>query len=116
MSKQRGMTLISLLIVGALVAGCLVLVLKVVPVYTEYFAVKSAFTKVLTSTDSSAPPSQFRAAFLRYAEIDNITSVDPQTISVNQEGGAVSMQVSYRREVPVAAHIGLYFDFDVSSN
>lgn len=116
MTNQRGMTLISLLILGAVAASCLVVALKLVPVFTEYFAVKSAFTKVLSATDPGSSPAQFRSAFQKHASIDDIKSVDAQTISVTKDGGKVFLQVSYRREVPLAANFGLYFDFDVSSN
>lgn len=116
MKQQRGMTLISLLIVGVIVASALVLALRLVPVYTEMFAVKSAFTKVITSTDPSAPPAAFRNAFDRFADIDDIKSVDPQTIVVDKDGGKVTLHVGYRREVPLFHNIGLYFDFDVSSD
>ncbi len=116
MKRQSGISLISTLILGVLAMAVLVLGLRLVPVYTEYFAVKGAFTKVLTSTDPGAPLSQFRTAFQRFADIDDIKSVDPQTIVVEKEGGKASMHVSYRREVPLYGNTGLYFDFEVSSN
>lgn len=116
MKRQKGMTLLSLLIVGSFVMACLVLGLRLVPVYVEYFAVKKAFTKVITNTDPTAPASAFRSSFQKFAQIDDIDSIDPQTIGVSKDSGRVSLQVSYRREVPLFANLGLYFDFDVSSN
>lgn len=116
MKQQRGITLISTLILGMVVAAGLVLALRLVPVYTEFFAVKGAFTKVITSTDSGAPAAQFRTAFQRYADIDDIKSVDPQTIIVDKDAGKVTMHVSYRREVALFGNAGLYFDFNVSSD
>lgn len=116
MKRQNGMTLLSLLIVGSFVMACLVLGLRLVPVYVEFFAVKKAFTKVITNTDPTAPASAFRAAFKKFAQIDDIDSIDPQTIGVSKDNGKVTLQVLYRREVSLFANIGLYFDFDVSSN
>jgi hypothetical protein len=116
MKQERGMTLISLLIVGSLAMSCVVLGLKLVPVYSEFFAVKKAFSKVVSSADPTAPAATFRAAFQRFAQVDDIHSIDPQTIGVSKDSGKVSLQVSYRREVPLFANVGLYFDFDVSSN
>ncbi|MDO6388257.1 MULTISPECIES: DUF4845 domain-containing protein [Uliginosibacterium] len=116
MKKQQGMTLISLAIVGTLIAACLVVGLKLVPVFSEYFAVQKAFNKVVATVDPAAPPSNFRTAFARFTEVDAIRSVDPQTVVVDKNNGKVSLQVSYRREVPLVANVGLYLDFDVSSN
>lgn len=116
MKHQRGMTLLSTLIVGMLAAACLIVGLKLVPVYVEFFAVKKAFAKVISNTDPAAPASAFRASFAKFAQIDDIHSVDPQTIAVSKDSGKVSLEVSYRREVPLVANLGLYLDFDVSSN
>lgn len=116
MKRQSGMTLISLLIVGSLAMACLIVGFKLVPVYNEFFAVKKAFTKVVSNTDPSSPATAFRTSFARFAQIDDISSVDPQTIAVSKDNGKVSLQVAYRREVHLFANIGLYLDFDVSSN
>lgn len=115
MKKQRGLSLISTLIVGAFLMAALMLGLKLVPVYTEYFAVKKAFNNVVSSLDSAAAPSEYRSAFSKYAQVDDISSVDPKAIQVSKEGGKTVLQISYRREVPLVANASLVFDFDVSS-
>jgi hypothetical protein len=115
MKRQNGMSLISTLIVGAILMGLLVLAFKMVPVFNEYFSVKKALVSVVSSTDPGAPASSFRAAFGKHRDINDITSVDPQTISVTKDNGRATMQVSYRRELHLFANVGLYFEFDVSS-
>lgn len=116
MKRQNGFSLISTLIVGALLMAVLVLGLKLVPVFNEYFEVQKGFKSVVAATDPGAPPSAFRNAFGKHRDVNDITSVDPQAISVNKDNGRVTLQVSYRREVPLFMNVGLYFDFDVSSN
>jgi hypothetical protein len=116
MKRQGGLSLISTLIVGALLMALLVLGFRLVPVYVEYFGVKKAFAGVVASTDASAPASAFRSAFSKYAYTNDIRSVDAQTISVNKDNGQVVLQVAYRREVSLFANVGLYFDFDIRSD
>lgn len=116
MKRQNGMSLISVLIVGAILMALLVLGFRLVPVYVEYFGVKKSFSGVISTTDQAAPAAAFRSAFQKYAYSNDITSVDSQTISVTKDSGKVTLQVSYRREVPLFANVGLYFDFDVSSD
>ncbi|MDQ7988124.1 MAG: DUF4845 domain-containing protein [Candidatus Dactylopiibacterium sp.] len=116
MKRQRGLTLISTLIVGMLAAACLVVGFKLIPVFTEYFAVKSAFAKIVSSQDQNATPGQIRSAFQRYADIDDIKNVDPQTLLIDKDGGKIRLHVNYRREVALFANTGLYFDFEITSN
>jgi hypothetical protein len=115
MKRQRGLSLISTLIVGAILMAALLLAFKLVPVFNEYFAVRKGFNNVVSSVDAAAAPAEFRNAFSKQAQIDDITSVDPKSIQVEKNSGKVSLQVSYRREVPLFANVSLVFDFNVSS-
>lgn len=115
MKQQRGLSLISTLIVGALAIAALLLAFRLVPVFTEYFAIKKAFNNVVSSADAAAPPGEYRRAFTKYMQVDNITSVDPSAIEVSKDAGGVTLRLSYRREVPLFANVSLAFDFDVAS-
>lgn len=114
-SRQSGLSIMSTLIVGFFLAAGLILGLKLVPVFTEYAAVKKAFNSVVSSTDVQQSASVFRNAFSKYAQIDDINSVDPQTIVVTKEDGRAYLYVDYRREVALFANVGLFFDFSVAS-
>ena len=107
--------MISVLIVGAILMAVLILGFKLVPVFNEYYSVKKAFASVVSTTDPTAPPSTFRAMFGKFKDVNDITSVDAQTIGVSKDNGKVTLQVSYRRELPLFANVGLYFDFDITS-
>ncbi|GAA5168245.1 DUF4845 domain-containing protein [Viridibacterium curvum] len=113
--KQSGLTLVSTLIVGMFLVAALMLGLKLVPVFTEYSAVKGAFKSIISSTDVQQSATVFRNAFAKYAQINDINSVDPQTIVVTKEDGRAYLSVDYRREVELFGNCGLYFDFSVAS-
>ena len=113
--KQSGLTLMSTLLVGVFLASVLMLGLKLVPVFTEYYAVKSAFTKVLRDTDVTSPPSTFRNAFSRYADVDDIESVDAELIVVSKNNGKASMAIDYERRVKLFANASLVMNFSVDT-
>ncbi|MFA9438520.1 DUF4845 domain-containing protein [Uliginosibacterium sp. sgz301328] len=115
MKRQKGLTLISTLIVGLVLLAALLLALKLVPVYNEFFSVKKAFNNVVRSVDVSSPPSAFRSAFQRYQEVDDIESVDPETIVVTKENGKAYLSVDYQRKVKLFGNVSLLFDFSVGS-
>ncbi len=63
-NRQQGLSIISTLIVGSFIAAALILGLKLVPVFTEYYAVKRAFSDVVKNTDPQAPSSGISPGFL----------------------------------------------------
>ena len=115
-SRQGGLSLISTMIVGTVILAALMLGLKLVPVFTENFAIKKAFNNVVKNTDVGAPASTFRMAYWKYAQIDDITSVDMQTIVVTKDNGRAFLSVDYQKQVPLFANVSLLFDFSVSSD
>lgn len=114
--KQKGLSIISTMIVGTFIAAALILGLKLVPVFTEFFAVKKAFNNVIKNTDAQSPATAFRQSFSKYAQVDDISSVDAQTIVVTKDSGKASMSVDYQRSVPLFANVSLVFDFSVASD
>lgn len=114
--EQGGLSILSTLIVGGFIAAALILGLKLVPVFTEYFAAKKAFNSVIKNTDPQVPATVFRQAFSKYAQIDDISSIDAQTIVVTKDSGRASMSADYQRTVPLFANVSLVFDFSVASD
>lgn len=115
MKRQKGLSLISAAIVGILLIAALILGFKMVPVYNEYFGVKKAFNSVVNEVDPMSPPQAFRSAFQRFKDVGDLDSVDAQAIEITKDSGRVTLQISYRRYLPLFANIGMYFDFDVSA-
>jgi hypothetical protein len=115
-ARQQGLSIVSTMIVGAFIAAALILGLKLIPVYTELFAVKKAFNNVVKNTDPQAPATVFRQSFSKYAQIDDISSIDSQTIVVTKDSGKASLSADYQRTVPLFANVSLIFDFSVASD
>ena len=114
MKRQKGLSLISTAIIGILLIAVLILGFKMVPVYNEYFGVKKAFNSVIAEVDPTSAPTAFRSAFQRFKDVSDLDSIDPQAIDITKDSGRVTMQISYRRDLPLFANVGLYFNFDVS--
>lgn len=115
MKKQRGLTLISTLIVGIFLVAALLLGLKLVPVFNEYFGAKKALNTIVQQTDPTSPPAAFRNAFSKQADIDDFTNIDPQALVVTKSNGKVGLSVDYERRVPLFANVSLVFEFSLSA-
>jgi len=114
--NQSGLTLIGVLFVGAILAAVLVVGLKLIPVFAEYFGIKRALTAVAEAANpQSVSVSELRSAFSKRAMVDDVTSVSATDIDITKENGRIVMSVEYSRKVPLVANVSLLIDFSVSS-
>ncbi|HRP94932.1 MAG TPA: DUF4845 domain-containing protein [Rhodocyclaceae bacterium] len=112
---QRGLSLIGLLIIGALLAFALLVAFRTVPAITEYMAVQRIVRVVAEEGDGGATLSELRRSFDRRGQIDDVVSVRGADLDIYKQGGKVFVEVEYERKVPVAGNVSLLFDFRASS-
>ena len=113
-NRQYGVTLSGLLVVSIIVIFVALLGFRLAPAYIEYFTAKNAITAV-AQEKQGASVSDIRKAYDARATIDDITAVTANDIEVTKDGAGVVIRFGYRKEVPLFANIGLYFDFEASS-
>ncbi|WP_269533364.1 DUF4845 domain-containing protein [Chitinimonas sp. BJYL2] len=110
MRKQRGVSMINMLTWAIILGGALVLGLKMVPAYTEYFGVKKAIADIAKQM-AGAPPAEIRAAFDKRATIDYITTVQGTDLDIIQDQSGTTISTSYEKIIPLVANVSLKFDF-----
>lgn len=115
MHKQRGMTLIGMVIV-AFIAGIFVLAaLRLTPVYLEYMNVNSALTSMKRDLDgSNAGPSQIRTALGRRFDIDNVKSLSPRDVLIERTANGYQVRADYESRTPFIANVYFLVDFKPS--
>lgn len=95
---QRGMSFISLLFVGVVVAATGVVVAQAIPTYMEYQAVLKAVNK---AKDGATVP-EVRSLFDKAASVDSIKSIHGADLDVTKEGEKVVVSFAYEREIHLA--------------
>ena len=115
MEKQRGVTLLGMLVVCAVVAIVALLGLKVTPAYIEYFTLKKAI-KDVAQNSGRGTVGEIRAAYNRRATIDSIDVIGDKDLEITKEGNDVVISFSYPKRIPLFANISLVIDFAASSN
>ncbi len=113
--KQRGLSLVGVLIVGAFLAFALLLAFRTVPAINEYMAVQRIVKLVAEEGSGGASLSDMRRSFDRRAQIDDVYTVKGSDLQIVKQGGQVLIEVEYSRTVPVAGNVSLLFDFSASS-
>ncbi len=111
--KQLGVSLSGLLITAFVVVLLALLALKAVPAYMEFATAKKAINAIASGGATSV--ADVRKAFDSRASIDDISAVTANDLVITKQGGQVVISFSYRKEVPLFANVGLYFNFEAST-
>lgn len=116
MKRQRGMSLIGLLLTGVAFAAVFLLGMKVVPAVTEYTAIKKVINAIASSVDpSSVTVSEIRKDFDLRSAVDDIHTITGADLDITKRAGQVEISVAYARRVPVIANVSLVIDFEARS-
>lgn len=114
--RQRGATLIGMLFIGIVVVLVALIVLKVTPMYLEYFSI----TKVMKAMAAdpalnSMTPAEAKASFDRRAGIDNIKAVTGNDLEISKEGGTTTVSASWSQTAKLFGNLSVIADFEAST-
>jgi Tfp pilus assembly major pilin PilA len=115
MGKQRGITLIGL-IVSLGVAGFLaIMAAKLMPAYLEYFAVKKMMSSMDQAGDTKGTVRDIRAAFDRRNAIEDVKSIRGEDLEITKEGGETVLTATWAVKVPLVYNAAACLDFMVTT-
>jgi hypothetical protein len=113
-TRQAGVSLGGLMVGVVIVVLLAIAGLKVGPSYMEFAKAKSGI-QAIGREKQTATVADIRKAFDARATIDDITAVKATDLEITKEGNQVVISFAYRKEIPFAANVGLYFDFSATS-
>lgn len=113
--RQRGLSVVGVLVVGALAAFVLLVAFRTVPAVTEYLAVQRIVRTLAEEGDNGVAVLELRRGFDRRRQIDDVSSVAGVDLVISKPGGRTLIEVDYARRIPVVANVSLLIDFHVSS-
>jgi hypothetical protein len=97
-SRQRGISFLGLIFVGAVLAVVGVVGAQVFPTFIEYQAIDKAAQKA--SAGNSVP--EVRKIFERATEVDSITSIKAEDLIITKDGERIVVKYAYQREIHLA--------------
>jgi len=112
MKYQRGVTLIGLIFSIAVLAGVVVLAMKVVPLFVEFESIKKA---MILARDESTTPAQVRGLFDKQIQAGYITAVKGADLEVINQNGELIVSVAYDKKIPLIGPASLLFEFNNST-
>lgn len=117
MKHQRGMTFIGWVVVLALVISYVLIGVKVVPAYIEFFSIKKVLA--VMANDPGFPtmtPAEIRNSFERRIAIDYISVVNSKDLDISKVDGENVASVEYSQKIPLVANISILLDFSASTS
>ncbi len=114
--RQRGMTMVGILVLVVVVGGWVYAGIRLLPKYLEYMRVASTLEKVRDEFDSNPGSTEFmlRKAVERHFDIDMVEVITSQDIEIKKEGGTFTMRAYYDDTVPFAGNVSFLVEFDKS--
>lgn len=114
--SQSGVSLIGVMIGGAVLAALLLVGLKLIPVVSEYMGVKRSMTAVVGGANpQTATVSELRSAFTKRAMVDDVTTITASDLDITKEDGRIVMSIEYSRKVKLFGNVSLLIDFNAST-
>jgi type II secretory pathway component PulJ len=114
-NRQRGVSLLGLIVGIALLIVVLLLAMKTLPPWMDFFNAKKLITQI-AQEQRGGSVADIRKAWQLKASIDNVDNVlSDKDLEITKEGGEVVISFAYRKEVPLFANVGVYMDFAATS-
>jgi len=110
---QRGLSLVGLILVLAVVGVIAVLAMKIVPTATEYFSIKKSIVSVKRAGGSIA---EMRSHFDREAEVGYIDAISGKDLDILKNGDDVEISFAYQKIIPLFGPASLLIDYAGSTD
>ena len=115
MRKQRGVTLMGLIITLAVLGFLAVMAAKLMPAYIDYFAVKKMFATMEQAGDLKLSVREIRKSFDTRNTIEDVRAIKGDDLEIGKEGGETVVSVSWSVKIPMVANISTCLDFNVTT-
>jgi len=115
-NRQRGMTMISWLIVLAIAVFFVLIGIKMVPTYLENYSIKQVLLNMQNDrTVRKMTPKQMRESFIKRIKINSVYDFDRKWITIKKEkSGGTRFAVEYEIRKPVAGNVSIVMAFSDS--
>jgi Domain of unknown function (DUF4845) len=114
--QQRGVSFFGLLIIFAVCGIFLLLGLKVIPAYLDYFTVKKIIA-TMAGTDEvrSGTVADIRRSFDKRIAIDYSNAIKAEDLEITKDGNETVVTAAWQHKIPLFPTWTLTIDFNVST-
>jgi len=115
-NKQRGIGMMGVILIVAVLIITATLGLKVIPAYTNDAKIVHIFHSIIGDPEmQSASDKDIRTSFTKRSGMDGITELSSDDILIDKESGRLVLSASYRVKIPLVANASLVLEFNPTS-
>ncbi len=115
--KQGGMTLMSFVVVLAVVGFGAYIVMKLFPMYQEYYSVRSAAKGLANEPGvGDMDPSKIESLFFKRLYINYSENVKEENVKIERIDSGWNMKVNYEVRRPLVGNLDVVGVFDISQD
>jgi hypothetical protein len=115
MGKQRGVSLVGLIVILGVLGFVGVLAAKLLPSYMEFFAVKKIFATMENAGETKGTVRDIRRAFDLRNAIEDVKGVKGDDLEITKEGGETIVSANWSVKVPMVYNLSACVDFAVTT-
>ena len=108
--KHRGMSLVGLIFVLAILGLLVVLASKVAPTVIEYMSIKKTINSVKTTSGGSV--KEIQNAFDKQANVGYITSVSGSDLIIEKTETGLEISFFYTKKIPLVGPASLLLEYE----
>jgi len=111
-SKQKGFTLVGLILVFALIGIITLSVLKIFPIYMEHLAVQTSIEAIETYPEiKKMTVGQIRGLLEKKLDMNQVTSINAKDAKINRSISDITMKVEYEVRKDYIGNIDIVLSF-----
>ena len=115
MHKQRGISLMGLIVTLGVLGFLVVMAAKLMPAYIDYFSVKKMFKTMEQAGDMKNGVREIRRSFDTRNAIENVQAVKGDDLEITKEGGETIVSANWSVKVPLVSNVSACLDFSVTT-
>lgn len=101
-TRERGLGLVSLILVSAMVVALGAVLVRIVPTVIEYQSIQRAAQRAAQRASQGGTVAEVRSLFDKAAAIDDISSIDGRDLEISKQNDRVIVEFAYEREIHLA--------------
>ena len=108
LGKQRGVSLVGLIIILIVLGMVGMLVAQVAPTYMEYRAISKA---IVVAKETGTSVSEIQLSFSRQSDVNYITSITGKDLEISKENGQFEVSFEYQKKIHLVGPASLVMDY-----
>jgi len=113
MQRERGISLVGLIIVIAILGGVGLLAMQVIPTYIEYRAIMGAIDRA--KRDGGESVKAIQDSFNKSAEVGYISAIQGRDLQITREGSEFEISFAYEKKIPLVGPASLLMEYEGST-